>query len=388
MIDFRASALSRGQTLTLLIALTAGASTLPFSQVKAFECEGTGSTLVDPSDGNTISNTACGDGAQATGGSFNSAYGNNANATAPRGNAVAVGGRTLASGNESTAIGTNAQATGAGSIAIGSFGGNEIPGDPLGAQATGTNAIAIGTDAEAIGTNSIAIGAGVFSRPGEVSIGASSNFYRFAGLGSAPGENSRASSTFDTSNIKIMVADTTGNVAAVTAETAGVATTAQVETVNNRVTTVDNRVTAVDNRVTVVDNRVTGVDNRVTVVFNQVAAVDNRVTVVETQVTELFARDEAQQRQIGNLQDRDEELAEGIAIALSLDTPTFLPGQDFALRAGWGNFDGADAFGVTAGGVLDRGSFGRNSSVILDGGVGFGVNTNTVAGKAGLSFGW
>lgn len=382
MIDFREFTLSRARNLTLLIALAAGASTLSFSPSQAFECDESGATAVDPNDDDTASNTACGSGAQATAGSINTAYGNDANAVAPIGNATAIGGLSLASGDQSTALGNSSQATGTGAIAIGSF---EIttaaPGAILGPQATGTNSIAIGTEAQAIGTNSIAIGTGVFSRPGEVSIGASTNFYRFAGLGSAPGENSGASPTFDTSNIKFVIADTTGNVAAVTAATAGVATTAQVETVNNRVT-------AVDNRVTGVDNRVTTVDNRVSVVTNQVAAVDNRVTVVETQVTDLFARDAAQQRQIEGLQERDEELSEGIAIALSLDAPDIQPNQNFAFRAGWGNFDGADAFGVTAGGVLDRGSFGQNSSVILDGGVGFGLNTNTVAGKAGISFGW
>lgn len=150
-------------------------------------------------------------------------------------------------------------------------------------------------------------------------------------------------------------------------------------------------------------NRVQGVGNptQPTDAANQ-DYVDTKVRGQQTQITglqvenaqqsaaisDLFVRDAAQQRQIEGLQERDEELSEGIAIALSLDTPTFLPGQDFALRAGWGNFDGSDAFGVTAGGVIDRGSFGRNSSVILDGGVGFGLNTNTVAGKAGLSFGW
>ncbi len=142
----------------------------------------------------------------------------------------------------------------------------------------------------------------------------------------------------------------------------------------------------------------TQIDNVVTVNREQQTQIDGQGTRIgslevenaqqSAAISDLFARDEAQQRQIGNLQDRDEELAEGIAIALALDTPTFQPGQNFAFRAGWGNFDGADAFGVTAGGVLDRGSFGHNSSVILDGGVGFGVNTNTVAGKAGLSFGW
>jgi hypothetical protein len=127
----------------------------------------------------------------------------------------------------------------------------------------------------------------------------------------------------------------------------------------------------------------------------QINSQGERIGSLETQgaqqqleINELFERDASQQRQIGNLQERDKELAEGIAIALSLDAPTFQPGQDFAMRLGWGNFDGSNAFGATAAGVLDRGSFGANSTVTLDGGVGFGLQQNTVAGKAGLSFGW
>lgn len=127
----------------------------------------------------------------------------------------------------------------------------------------------------------------------------------------------------------------------------------------------------------------------------QIDSQGTRIGSLETQgaqqqleINELFERDASQQRQISNLQDRDKELAEGIAIALSLDGPTFQPGQDFAMRLGWGNFDGSNAFGATAAGVLDRGSFGAHSTVTLDGGVGVGLQQNTVAGKAGLSFGW
>lgn len=120
----------------------------------------------------------------------------------------------------------------------------------------------------------------------------------------------------------------------------------------------------------------------------QIGSLETQNAQQQASINELFVRDEAQQSQIKSLQSRDDELAEGIALALSLDAPVFQPGQNFAMRAGWGNFDGANAFGVTAAGVLDRGSFGQNSSVVLDGGVGFGTSQGTVAGKAGLSFGW
>ena len=94
------------------------------------------------------------------------------------------------------------------------------------------------------------------------------------------------------------------------------------------------------------------------------------------------------QRQIDALGKRDGELAEGIAIALALDAPNLQSGQSFAFRMGYGNFDGSSALGVAAAGLLDKGSFGERSSITLDGGVGFGTSDGTVAGKAGLTFGW
>jgi hypothetical protein len=92
--------------------------------------------------------------------------------------------------------------------------------------------------------------------------------------------------------------------------------------------------------------------------------------------------------QIGGLEKRDEELAEGIAVSLALAQPIFQPGQNFAARVGWGNFDGSSAVGVSLAGVLDRDSFGKGTSVILDGGLGYGTSEGTVAGKGGVTFGW
>lgn len=97
---------------------------------------------------------------------------------------------------------------------------------------------------------------------------------------------------------------------------------------------------------------------------------------------------DAQSAQIGGLQsdvkqlrDRDSELAEGIAISLALDAPVLRSGQTFALRGGYGNFDGASAAGFTAAGAV-------SSNVVVDAGVGFGTSDGTVAGKAGVTVGW
>jgi len=48
----------------------------------------------------------------------------------------------------------------------------------------------------------------------------------------------------------------------------------------------------------------------------------------------------------------------------------------------------APAFAVASVGVISRGAFGLGTSVILDGGVGWGTSENLVAGRAGLTFGW
>jgi trimeric autotransporter adhesin len=78
---------------------------------------------------------------------------------------------------------------------------------------------------------------------------------------------------------------------------------------------------------------------------------------------------------------------EGTALALALSQPIFLPGQTFAVRAGWGDYQGQGAFGVTAAGVVARDVLWNGSTVSLDAGVGVG-DRGDVAGKAGATFGF
>lgn len=119
------------------------------------------------------------------------------------------------------------------------------------------------------------------------------------------------------------------------------------------------------------------------------AVQDGRLTFLEGAIVDQQAQIDAINGDIGRLQNRDKELADGIAIALALDQPVFQNGQQFALRVGWGNFDGSDAVGVTGAGVLARGLVGGPSStVVLDAGVGASTGQNMVAGRAGLTFGW
>ena len=95
------------------------------------------------------------------------------------------------------------------------------------------------------------------------------------------------------------------------------------------------------------------------------------------------------QSQINNLGRRDKELTEGIATVASLAQPILLPGQHFAMRAGWGGYDDANAVGFSAAGVVASNllSNGRGT-LTLDGGVGFGTSEGEVAGRAGAYFGW
>lgn len=95
------------------------------------------------------------------------------------------------------------------------------------------------------------------------------------------------------------------------------------------------------------------------------------------------------QQQINGLGRRDRQLTEGLAAVAALAQPILLPGQDFAMRAGWGAFDDANAVSFTAAGVLARNLLNQGRGTLtLDGGVGFGVSEGQVVGRAGASFGW
>ncbi len=77
---------------------------------------------------------------------------------------------------------------------------------------------------------------------------------------------------------------------------------------------------------------------------------------------------------------------DGTAIALALSQPIFAPGQTWAVRAGWGGYEGENAGGVTVAGIIGRDWFGGGSTVAIDGGIGF--SSNEVAGKAGVTIGF
>ncbi len=163
-------------------------------------------------------------------------------------------------------------------------------------------------------------------------------------------------------------------------------------------TQINSNTTRITNAENVNTTQQTQINNIQTVNGNQQVQIDQNTTTNNTQAIEIAALGAAVaglndttdrlQSQINNLNQRDDELAEGIAISLALDKPIFHAGQTFALNIGWGGYDGASAVGLTAAGIVDRGSLGQTSTTTLYGGVGAGTGHGQVAGKAGLSLGW
>lgn len=133
-----------------------------------------------------------------------------------------------------------------------------------------------------------------------------------------------------------------------------------------------------------IGNQQTQIDSIVTVNNQQdtrLAAIENVNDSQQIQINQNTADISSLQSNVRDLRQRDNELAEGIAISLALEAPLLRSGQTFAMRGGWGNFDGTNAVGVTAAGAISQ-------NVVMDAGVGWGTSNGTVAGKAGVTVGW
>jgi trimeric autotransporter adhesin len=273
------------------------------------------------------------DGGDTDGGALSSGAGSLAcgeGAQAENTGAVAIGTDAQATGTQSSALGQGAEASGGQSTAIG-----------LLAKATGASATAVGVSAEATGVQSTGLGS----------------------LAQAQGDSSTAlgAETKAIGDGSVAIGqDSGGNGAQANLENQFVLGTANHTYTAPGITSDLSR-------------------------ERQVGPLE----VVTTDANGNLASDGgAFQRQIDALGQRDDELAEGIAIALALDQPTFHDGQTFAFRVGYGNFEGSAAFGMTAAGIIDKGSLGDRSTITLDAGLGVGTSDGAVAGKAGMTFGW
>jgi hypothetical protein len=141
-----------------------------------------------------------------------------------------------------------------------------------------------------------------------------------------------------------------------------------------------------DARLTNVENVTTQQDTRLTNIETVNVQQDARLGTLEAGFAAHTEQIAIINQNIKSLSRRDRELADGIAIAMALAPPTFQPGQTFAMRAGWGNFDGSNALAVSAAGLV--GKFSGGQTVVLDVGFGGGTRQNVYGGRAGLTLGW
>jgi hypothetical protein len=318
------------------------------------------------------------------------------------GGGTALGALTSTTAPNATAIGLSASASGFHSIAIGA-----------GASTTGFSSISVGSGSKALHDHAVAIGyQAQTTAENQMMFGTASSTYTLAGLATggstlyltidSAGQLGTASSIGST----VVVVDdltTGGSTAALSANQgivlAGFASTAQnvanaaATAAANAQSTASSAATTASGALQRSGGTMTGAINMNGQHITNVAAPTNAGDVanrgyVDAQVAGLSGEVIALNSTMDSLRERDAELGEGIAVAMALTAPNFLPGQTFAVRVGWGNFDGSHAVGLAAAGVVAKNTFGPGSSVVLDGGLGVGTGQGVAGGRAGLTLGW
>lgn len=370
----------------LLPAAQAAAQCVPLSPVSENHESGDGASAP------AYRATAVGD--NATSSCENSvAVGASASTSGGPGGGTAVGALAKTTGPNATALGLAAEANGWHSLALGS-----------GSRTDGFSAVAIGAGAHADFDGSTAIGSGAkTTAENQMMFGASGTQYTMAGLATggpgmfltvdadgnlaaAAGTGTVVEDTLTSTSATSALSARQGNVlaglagAAQNAANAASATASQAQTTANGALqrsggTMTGDINMGGRAITNVAAPVSSGDaaNKV-YVDQQVGAANSAITALRSDVN--------------GLRQRDDQLAEGIAIALAVQAPTFLPGQTFAVRVGWGNFDGSSAVGLAAAGIVDRNTFGPGSSVVVDAGIGTGATQSVSAGRAGVTLGW
>jgi hypothetical protein len=284
------------------------------------------SGLTANASGDGSVNIATGNLADASGdGSANIALGNEAIAIGDGTANMAFGSRASATGTNSIAIGTGATATG--SIAIGEAAFASNGGAAFGdfSTASGLNSTAIGPNAVATHNNAAAFGNGATTTRVNQQV-----FGTASNTYTMPGVTSQQSRNAQGAPTHIVTTNVAGDLAAHTLEELGF-----------------------PDPVDVADD-----------------------------ISNL-------QQQINGLGRRDRQLTEGLAAVAALAQPILLPGQNFAMRGGWGAYDDANAVSFTAAGVVAWNLLNQGRGTLtLDGGLGFGTSEGQLVGRAGASFGW
>ncbi len=88
------------------------------------------------------------------------------------------------------------------------------------------------------------------------------------------------------------------------------------------------------------------------------------------------------------VRDRIDENSEGVAIALALQNPDLVGNETFGMAVNWGGFDSSNAIGIAATGVLAHDLLGGGDRLAIAGGVGFGLDKDTVGGRVGAQLTW
>ncbi len=202
-------------------------------------------------------------------------------------------------------------------------------------QVSGAGAVAIGNSVVVQGANAVAVGNGTnanFSNSAAFGNGAAATRANQQSFGTAAntytmaGVTSAASRSAQSGPTQIVTADAAGNLATTTTAALGLATGADIGAINS-----------------------------------QLASING---------------------QINDLYGRTSKAYTGVAMAFAMaGVPTLLPSEKFAATMNWGTFSGANGLALNA-------AMRITDNVQVTGGVGYGVDSNTVGARAGLRFGF
>jgi trimeric autotransporter adhesin len=259
---------------------------------------------------------------------------------------------------QSNSTGPGASATGTNSIAVGS-----------GAQATQTGSIAIGFNSASTGANAIAIGTGAVAT-GSVAVGSAATA---ANGGAAFGDGATATGVASTA-IGPGATATLANSTAI--GNGAVATTANQVAIGTATNTY--RMAGIASAASLAAQ--SGPTNFVTTDSSGNLAASSfspaAITSLQSQVTSLQSQ----------VLDNRMEARTGTAVALAAGSmPALQPGRKFALSAGYGNFEGANAFGVGATALLYD---GKSFAVVGNVGGAVGLERSAGGGRGAVSFQW
>ena len=325
------------------------------------------------------SSTAIGAQAQATQAGA-TAMGWQSTASAER--AQAFGHLASATGVRSTAVGEAAQAQGEGSVAL----GNE-------AVAAGANdTVAVGNKTQANGNSTTVLGGEAFT--GTVAAGTDLNAGGLTSTGDTPGATAigwRATATAERAQAFGHLASASGIRSTAIGEDSAAQGAGSVSLGNKSVASGTNSIAIGNGANAAGDNQIvlgnagqlqastasqSGGTNLVTTDAN--GTLGTSVSIDSLATSQQFSD---LRRQYNRQEDRLEEAEDGIAMALSMETPVIPSGKRYAMGFGTGYYNGSTAVSASfAGRATD--------SVTISAGAGVGADTGKVGARGGVTFAW